>query len=297
MRARTLGAAFVSVFAAVSALAATASPPASTNDVIILTHNALTLGFGSELISGQLVVNDPGGVATVKGGFVGIPPTQLVTDELVIRAGPRFKPEFYDLFATPPVTGPYTVDDYGPVAASLPLFTFPTVPVATPGTDACPKPGRIPGKCVISRRDGALTLQPGNYGDISVRLGGVLYLAGGTYNVNSIRVGSVARLYFNTTTTINVLSHVVFGFQSVVGPASSTTSGRCVVMNVDSGNFVGDAVRFGPRANVTATINAPGSSARIGRFAVFSGNLAADSATVWMGSVLEALPDLAGSCP
>src|SRR5262249_35234673 len=146
------------------------------------------LASDTRLASGQVVVNEPGGVLTLKGYLRALPGTQVIADQVVNRATIAGKPEVFDLFANSFDAGKgVTIDGAGPIPVGLPLFTFPTVPAVTYGTDSCPTPGRIPGDCRVRQRDGAVTIQPGSYRDIKVRANGTLYFAGGTYNVRSIR--------------------------------------------------------------------------------------------------------------
>jgi hypothetical protein len=275
--------------------------PLTTDDVVILAKESfaasgdstLTLGRDTRLVSGQLVVNDPGGVLRVRGFFRALPGTQVIGDTVQAVTARSAAPEFSDVFANTFDSGAGTViDGVGPLPVGLPLFGFPTVALVTPGTDACPKPGRIAGDCVVHQSDGPITLQPGNYRKIILRQRAELYFAGGTYNVKSIRGASGAHFLFNAATTLNVAETAAFGFRSVVGPAfADQPNGRCIVINV-----AGDQVRLRPWADVAAVINAPEADAALGRWSVYRGNLAAKTVKVRVGVLLGALPHLP-TCP
>ena len=114
----------------------------------------------------------------------------------------------------------------------------------------------------MRQRDGAVTIQPGNYGDIKLRSNATLFFAGGTYNVKSIRGAPRSRFVFSAPTTINVAEVARFGFRSFIGPQfPEELNGRCVVINV-----AGSKVRFRPWADVTATVTAPPSDVGLGGF-------------------------------
>jgi hypothetical protein len=291
--ARAVRAALVVAVIGRAAVGVSQVPPATPDDIVVWAKESLsdtslstlTLGRDTRLTSGQVVVNDPGGVLLLRSYFRGLAGTQLIADTVVVPPSPFGKPEVFDLFANSfdPGRG-VIITDQGPTPISLPLFTFPSAVAVTPGTDSCPTPGRTAGDCVVRSRNGPVTLQPGNYNIIRVRSDGVLSFAGGTYNMRSIRTARNSKLLFNAPATLNVAEIARFGFRAFVGAEfPDQLSARCMVINV-----AGDKVQFQPWADVTATVTAPAADMQMGHFGVYQGNFTAKTVRVRLGATLEA---------
>jgi hypothetical protein len=279
------------------AASASAAPPATLDDVVLFARDEIRLDLGSRVFSGQLVVNDPAGSFRLRRSVAASVGTQIVANTVSFRPrAPRPGPTLFDVFANffdPGTGGAVITGESGPV--TLPLFTFPTAPVVMPGTDLCPTPGHSPGDCVVRKKDGPITILPGNYARIVVKGNAALYFAGGIYHAESIRVGGSGRVFFNATTTLYVADRARFGRRVQFGPPSEATlSGRCVVMHV---NGVERAVRFAAISDVTATISAANGPVRLGSFGTYRGNFTATSVEVGLNTVLEAAPTLSGPCP
>jgi hypothetical protein len=265
-----------------------ASLPATTDDVVILAQDSLTLGPNSLLASGQVVVNNPGGVLTVLRWAKGLQDTEIIADIVTTKGPARMQPELFDVF-TNSFIGPAIIDDSELPLGSLPLFSFPSPPAVTPGTDTCPNQTGTGGNCVARLRNGPVTLAPGNYGNIGAKLHGTLYLEGGVYNVKSLRAGFGSHIIANSSTTINVQGNALFGLYSVFGPADAI-SPRCVVLNV-SGSSVRSSV-----AILAAVMNAPNAAVRLGALTDYTGNVTGKTVRVGASTVLRAA-DPVSTCP
>ena len=171
-----------------------ASLPDTTDDVVILAQDSVTLGRHSQLNTGQIAVNNVGGVLTVRSGFHALQNTEIIADIVDVKATVRQKPELFDIFTNSFLGGNHAIVDdvlVSPLGGSLPLFEpFPSAPEVTPGTDPCPNGTGKGGNCVVGRKNGLVTLPPGNYGNIKTGAHGVLLLQRGVYNVNSLRAGA-----------------------------------------------------------------------------------------------------------
>jgi len=219
--------------------------------------------------------------------FAAGPDTAVIADTLTAMSGKTSLPEFFDLFTNnlSTVNGA-TVLDGAPTRFTAPLFAFPTAPVVTPGTDACPKPARVPGNCIIKRKDGGQRITPGHYGVISVLNAGQLTFAPGSYDVDSIRGGPRSEFLFEGTTTLNVANTMRVGYRSYFGPAFGTDpNGRCIVVNV-----AGDKVLIRPAASMTATITAPDAEMMMAASGVYIGNFTARVVKMRKSVLLQAAP-------
>ncbi len=268
------------------------SPPATTDDVVIFARDSLQMSLDDRLASGQIVVNSSMGVATLAKSVVAISGTQVVANSIVVPGSIGAGPQLFDVFAN--VIDPQVVvGGQGPTMVTLPLLTFPSAPVVTPGTDTCPTPGRRPGDCLVREQDGPVTLVPGNYNRITVKSHGALFFAGGTYQALSIRGLGSAHIYFNGPTTLNIADRAKFGNRSVFGPPTEATlNGRCIVMNVAGTN----PVKFGGVSDVTATVNVPNAPLKLGSRGSFRGNFAATNVVVGLNVLLETAPELTAPC-
>jgi hypothetical protein len=272
--------------------------PATTDNVVILAQHSVNLGYQSQLISGQIAVNDPGGLLTVRPRVKALQDTEILADTVAFKAGTSNKPEVFDIFANSLVGASHATINgtLSPLGSAWPLFAFPSPPQVTLGTDPCPNgTGRRSG-CVVRREDGPVTLGPGNYGRITVTHYGVLYLQGGVFNVKSLHVNRSSHLFASGTTTINVQRNATFAHFSTFLPAEVTLNPRCIVLNV-----AGRAVSIGA-ATIEAVINAPNAVVRLGvatRYfgaAVYTGNLTAKKVRVGAYALLQAA-DPVSTCP
>ena len=272
--------------------------PTTLDNVVILAQDSVTLNGRSQLNRGQIVVNNAGGVLTVRYGVHALQDTEMIADIVTVTARPSRKAELFDVFANSFLGGDHAIVDgavVSPLGASLPLFPFPSAPVVTPGTDPCPNRTGNGGNCVVRRKDGPVTLPPGDYGNIIAKGQGVLYLQGGVYNIKSLSVGLSSFIIVNGSATVNVQKDVCFGAGSTFGPASAINP-RCVVLNV-----AGDHVRVAV-ASISAVINAPNATVSLGvntkgKGTIYTGNLVGKTVRVGASSTLQTADPLLSPCP
>lgn len=264
--------------------------PSTLDDVVVFARNQLRLSTNARHTSGQIVVNDPLGVATIHPQYRTVPnlAPQLIADKIEILPFPfAVGPVLFDVFTN-------SIDDPNnglqvqglltmPAGVTFPLFPFPSPPSVTPGTTTVR----------VRRSNSPMTLPAGDYGLVRVSADGVLYLEGGTYNFASLRVGTRGQLLANSTTTINVAGKVRFLGRSNFGAADPLLNGRCVVLNTPWPR----TFAFGRFADVTAVVNAPAAHIRLGKLGAYRGNFTATRVTVGRSAVLETLPPLTEACP
>jgi len=274
-----------------------ASLPATTENVVILAQDSVILASHSQLNSGQIAVNNVGGVLTVRYGVHALDNTEIIADIVSVKAPLSRKAELFDVFANSFLGGGRAIVDdlpVSPLGESWPLFPFPSAPVVTPGTHVCPNGTGTGGNCVVRQKNGPVTLLPGDYGDISATGHGLLYLQGGVYNIKSLSIGLSSFIVVNGYATVNVQEDVSFGWFSTFGPADSINP-RCVVLNVAGGH-----VRVSV-ATVSAVINAPNATVSLGthtqfRGAAYTGNLVGKKVRVGAFSTLQSPDPLCEPC-
>jgi hypothetical protein len=290
------GAAVLLVLGMGSSLAA--GLPGTTDNVVVLAQDSVTLRGDAQLNSGQIVVNNPGGVLTVGRGVRALDDTEIVADIVTVTAPPKRKAELFDVLANS-----FVDQDNAQVGGTWstigvfdqPLFSFPSAPQVTPGTDPCPNATGTKGNCFVGRKKSPVWLEPGNYGNIRVRGQGVLYLTGGEYNLKSLSTGIHSHVIVESSATINVQKNVSFGWFSTFLPGQDLNP-RCVVLNVAGGR-----VRILVAA-VSAVINAPDATVIVGirrniGGTTYIGNLAAKTVRVKAWSTLQAADPLLSACP
>jgi hypothetical protein len=267
--------------------------PGTTDDVVILARHTLRFGAHSKLASGQVVVNDAGGVLTLRPGAGALKDTQIIADIVTVKPQAGQKPELFDVFTNSFLGEDHAIVDDAPVSPlsrSLPLFTFPSAPAVTPGTDTCPSQTGTSGNCVFRRRSGPVTLPAGDYGKIKVSWYSAVNLEGGVYNIKSLTSSPFSHILVSGSTTINVQRNVYFGPFSTFEPADVSVNPRCVVLNV-AGNRVQS--RF---ATVSASISAPDATVSLGLQTVYTGNLVGNKVLVGSETTLQTAAPLSSPC-
>ena len=285
MGARGLGA-YIAVVIGVASPVLAIDPPSTLDNVVILARTAVGMTQYIRHATGQIVVNDPGGVATLRRSVNGLAGTQFVADSIAVRGGRGRRahgPELYDVLANTP-DARIIVDGQQALLPNLPVFTtFPSTPVFVPGTN----------NVVVNARHGPVTLPPGDYGKITVKGGALLYFSGGTYNAKSLRASGHARLYFEGPTTLNVQDSARFGQRALLGPlVESQLNARCIVFN-----YAGTRpIKFAGSANITAMVVAPNAIMKLGAFGDYRGTFVAAKVLVGRSALLEAALPLTSPC-
>jgi hypothetical protein len=272
--------------------------PGTKDNVVVLAQDSVTLRGDAQLNSGQIVVNNPGGVLTVGRGVLALTDTEIIADTVTVTVPFKRKAELFDVLANS-LIGEDRVEVDGDVSTigvfDQPLFSFPSAPQVTPGTHSCPNATGTNGNCFVGRKKSPVTLEPGDYGNIRVRGQGVLYLQGGEYNLKSLSTAIHSHVIVQSSATINVQKNVSFGWFSTFLPDQDLNP-RCVVLNVAGGR-----VRI-LAAAVSAVINAPDATVIVGirrniGGTTYIGNLAAKTVLVKAWSTLQAADPLLSACP
>jgi hypothetical protein len=292
-----LGAAVLLVLGA--AWCSAADLPDTTDNMVILAQDRVALLAYSKLNSGQIAVNNGGGTVKVHLGVRAFEDTEIIADNVTVKAPYNRKPRLFDVFTNNFRGGNRAIvsDAVSPLSVPLPLYTLPPLPVFTPGADPCPDGTgtRTLGNCVVRRNNGPVTLPPGNYGNIRVRGSGVLYLQGGTYNIRSLHAKSYSVIVVNGSATVNVQKNVSLSWFSVFEPINGINP-RCVVLNVEGRHVWID------RATISAVINAPNAAVTVGAAwdyvgTVYTGNLVGKRVSVGPYSTLQPADPLESTCP
>ena len=125
--------------------------PTTLDDVVILAQDRVTLGRGSQLSSGQIVVNNVGGVLTIGNQVQALSETEteIIADIVNVKASVRRKADLFDIFANSFLGGDRaSVHGVYPLVGPWPLFSFPSAPEVTPGThDYVVHKGDLPVGC------------------------------------------------------------------------------------------------------------------------------------------------------
>jgi hypothetical protein len=264
--------------------------PTSLDDVVILARSELRIRRNTRHAAGQIVVNDPQGVAIINPSFRTVPDLQpqIVADRITVLRTPTEGPQLFDVFVNTledpkgetVVLGTLTM----PIGVGLPLFSFPSPVTVTPGTT----------DVKVTRLLSPVTLPPGDYRDIRLRASSVVYLEGGTYNIRNLRVGPRSQMLANSSATLNVADVVRFRARSSFGAVSGgLLNGRCVVLNAATARIA----KFGIGSDVTAVVNAPAATLILGAAGSFRGNFTANRVIFGRGGVIDTLPPLSEACP
>jgi len=163
----------------------------------------------------------------------------------------------------------------------------PPLPLCMPFTDPLVDPALlqpvavIPGSAdlVVRAATGTAPVPPGSFRDVRVGRGALLQLAGGTYTARSLRIGTQGRVVCVDACVIGVLDTVRLKPRATLGAAVAT---RADTVRVDVAAIGGAAFVTRPRANVSATIFAPGTGVVLGPRGSYRG--AFIGATVTVGS-------------
>ena len=150
--------------------------------------------------------------------------------------------------------GTILVTSQGPV--DVPVLALPALPAITPGTQ----------NVEVARR-GSQTINPGQYGVLTVNADATLTLAGGTYHVKSLDVRQRGKILAAGPVEIYVQNEIDTDANSVIGPASSSVAARSIKIFVAGANDKGRrnddaevgavAVEFGQNSAVSANVYAP----------------------------------------
>lgn len=252
MYRRTLSTAVLSSLSFLAAAPAAAAIPPDFPRVVVFATNSVWLEQGSEVISGDVIVNaaSPG-------------PTLSSQQELTVGlgvhtpAGYALKADGIKVKQSAVVGGEAFCneldDGSGSVTcAPLSLPVFATLPEFSTGP--------ADGPDVSVAQDAMQDLDAGTYGLLDVRSGGIVRFTGGTYDLREIDTGPSVTLVFLAPSTIHVADKLHVEQGSFVGPDPATSlAASDVVFYVAGINGASGALGATPKAahlGINSTVRA-----------------------------------------
>lgn len=188
--------------------------PGVTNAVVIATNSA-QLKNGVAVASGDVVVNDASPGPTLVSGFELVLEPQvttaagftLVADSVRIKSGSVVGGGV----AYNELSNQGTIQGTLSTPLALPVFSL-----LPPFSGEPPAPGA---QDVVVPAGGSVTLAEGEYGAVSVGIGGSLVFSGGTYDVRSLDASDGAALLFSAPARVRIEHRMATGKAVVAGPA------------------------------------------------------------------------------
>ncbi len=237
----------------------------SFSRVAVLGTNSVWLRTGSDVLSGDVIVNQAGAgpflngsVELSLGGTVTTPAGwDVQADSVTIAGGTTVASDlFYNqLTNNGTVTGSQSSPLALPVFASLPTFL-----TATPGSTD-----------VNVANNGSQTLAAGSYRDLIVGRKATVTFTGGVYHFRTIQVDREAKLYFSAASEVRVQQKLSTKTLTTVGPATGASiTAANIVFHVAGVNGTSGGLAATPKAVDVGTNN------------VFSANVYAPNGTVWL---------------
>ena len=251
---------------ALLALAFVPAAPAAECDaasMALWAGNSAWLKQGSDVLSGDVVVNDasPGPTLT---------PGKELTAGLgaMTPAGFAVKADSLRVLATATLAGAVYCNDLADWSGSVTCLPLPLPVCDDPPTFVTEAP-RPDAPDVLVPILGSDTLGPGDYGQIEIRWKGELTFLGGVYNVAEIDAGIATRMVFLAPTEIRVAGKLMVDGNSTVGPAqgSGITAADVVFYVAGVNGASGDlwalppAAKLGIGSRMAANLYAPNGTA------------------------------------
>ena len=149
------------------------------------------------------------------------------------------------------INNPFTF----PVLNELPIFE-----TATPDTFD-----------ITVLQDEIITLDPGNYGNLVVNIGGKVVFSGGVYNFNSIELKKNAKLRFATTSEVRVIGKLSTKSEAIIAPKTTAeiTASDIIFyvtgINGDTGELDAEpkAAKIGTNSTIKANFYVPNGTLHI----------------------------------
>ncbi len=255
-----------------TAMPSRAALPTGFDDVVIFATNSIQLRAGSDVLSGDVVANVDSPGPTLTNPYelsVGIAATT--------PAGYAIKAEKLRVRFNSVVGGDAfcnaLVDGSGQVTCSpLSLPVFATLPPFNQGSTG----GTQYGNVFVGWGQSA-TLDPGDYGNITVRKNGSLLFNPGVYSINNFNGGINNTIEFAGPTELRITKRFDTDINSYVGPASGSGVGASdIVIYVAGINGWSGGLWAVPKA------------AQIGINNTVEANLYAPNGTLWIRQGTEA---------
>ncbi len=220
------------------------------NKFVALAQEGVELDQRSSVVSG-----DVGARIASSGPFLGNgvevsigqqvdmlnPASRLLGDSLFIRQGATvYNPSYNDLTNNGSILGTSVT----PLNLAL-IPALPALPAISPGTQN-----------IEVEQQGALTLNAGGYGDLTVRQRATITFTGGVYHFQSWNVGQLVNLHFLAPTEIRIAGKLGVDQRSYLGPAPSATglTAKDIVIYVAGQNGNSGALGGDPKAAVFGQI-------------------------------------------
>lgn len=239
--------------------------------VAVLATNSAWLQTGSDVLSGDVVVDQAGagpflnggvelsiaGSATTPAGF------DVAADSLLVAAGATVAGDahYNGLSGTGPISGDQVTPLALPVFAGLPAFQ-----TASPA-----------GASVNVANNGTRTLAPGSHLDLVVGRRGTVTFTGGVYHFRSITVDREARLLFSAASEVRVQQKLSTKQSTVLQPAADAA--------IDASGIV---LHVGGVNGTTGGLAATPKAVEIGTDNVVRANVYAPNGTLWLGDRTQA---------
>ncbi|HEX2644081.1 MAG TPA: cadherin-like domain-containing protein, partial [Thermoanaerobaculia bacterium] len=233
--------------------------------VAVLGTNSVYLQAGSDVLSGDVMVNQSGtgpflngsvelslaGTVTTPAGY------DVAGNRISIASGSTIAGDaFYNqLTGTGSLTGGQTSSITLPIFSPLPAFQ-----TATPGTTN-----------VSVSTNGTRTLAAGSYLDLVVGRKGVVTFTGGTYHFRSVTIDREAKLIFNAASQIRVQQKLSTGILTTIGPATGASfDASSLIFYIGGANGTTGGLTETPRAVEISADN------------VLKANVYAPNGTIWL---------------
>ncbi len=214
------------------------------SEVVIFATNSIELGKNTEVLSGDVVVNDFSDGPTLTAGV------ELAIDK-DSQLGGNVKADSIQLGAGVLVAGAIECNEEGGgdsdsgsddsdsdsgsslcTGLLLPVFTEEQLPEARTVVLA-------PGAADIDvDKDDEVTLDAGDYADIRTDKNGTLVFTGGIYNIGSLIAGKEATLVFQAPAELRILGVFRTDKNAFIGPADDSTPASGILIFVGGTNSV-----------------------------------------------------------
>ncbi|HEX5718560.1 MAG TPA: Ig-like domain-containing protein [Thermoanaerobaculia bacterium] len=232
--------------------------------VAILATNSAALRTGSDVLSGDVIVNQAGAGPFLNGAELSIGGSvttaanwDVEADSLTVAAGAVVGGDV----SYNQLTNGGTINGLQRSPLALPVFpALPAFLTATPGTTT-----------INVANNGTRTLAPGSYLDLVVGRKGTVTFTGGTYHFRSITVDREAKLLFSDASQVRVQQKLSTKNLTMLGPATGAP--------IDASSIVFYVAGIN---GTTGTLAATPKAVEIGTSNTVAINLYAPNGTTWL---------------
>ncbi len=245
-------------------VAASAIPTGFSSVAVFATHSAW-LQLGSDVLSGDVVVNEAG-----VGPFLTTGQELTIGFAATTPAGFSVKADTLRVRRTAVVNGTVFCNELTDGTRSITCN-----PLSLPVFDTLPpfvaEPPRAGAPDIFVPIGGSTVLPPGDYGNLRVRFGGTVIFTGGIYNIRHIDAGLATNLLFDAASEIRVADKFSIDADSFLGPNTGAAVGAS------------DIIFYVAGINGTSgTLGAVPKAAKIGIDAEAHANFYVPNGTLWL---------------